>query len=144
MQKEIARWKEKYKLMSQYKREEDQNFKEQFDRLNSVEIERARYKFSINEMRASSGSHVPSSRFTGSMLRVSSQPSMQTKKKSMGSAQMAATTKLQRMIEQKEKRFREKKRQLLKTEEGLLDEIQGLIDGIKRSEEEQKKVDQQI
>jgi hypothetical protein len=45
--KEINKWKEKHKLISTYKKEEDVNFKKKFDLLNQMEENRFKMKETI-------------------------------------------------------------------------------------------------
>jgi hypothetical protein len=46
--KELGKWKEKYKVLSTYRHEEETNFKEKFRQLISVEEERFKIKGTIN------------------------------------------------------------------------------------------------
>jgi len=44
--KELYKWKDKYKMLQQYKKEEDFNFKKKFELL--VDSEESRFKFKEN------------------------------------------------------------------------------------------------
>ncbi|CDW90786.1 UNKNOWN [Stylonychia lemnae] len=46
--RELAKWKDKHKMLAQYKKEEDMNFKSKFDHLMKVEQERSRIKEAIS------------------------------------------------------------------------------------------------
>lgn len=49
--KQVNKWKDKHKLLSQHKKEEDLNFKTKFDLLISVEESRSKIKGDINLLR---------------------------------------------------------------------------------------------
>ena len=48
---EIKKWKEKYRMLRQYKREEERNFKEKFEYLMDVEENRCHIKSSLNQLK---------------------------------------------------------------------------------------------
>ena len=48
LMKELTKQKEKYKMLTKYKKEEDENFKIKFQQLVSVEEERHKIKENIN------------------------------------------------------------------------------------------------
>lgn len=45
--KQINKWKDKYKMLTNYKKEEELNFKRKFDQLNTVEENRFKIKETI-------------------------------------------------------------------------------------------------
>jgi Holliday junction resolvase RusA-like endonuclease len=48
MTKEIGKWKEKHKMLTQYKQEADLNFKDKFQHMIQMEEERFKIKETIN------------------------------------------------------------------------------------------------
>jgi hypothetical protein len=51
MNRELRKWKEKYKMLRTYKNEEDMAFKSKFDYLNEVEDERTKLKSMISAIK---------------------------------------------------------------------------------------------
>lgn len=49
--KELNKWKEKYRVLDKYKREEESNFKMKFDMLVNAEENRFKMKESINQLK---------------------------------------------------------------------------------------------
>ena len=50
-EKDISKWKEKYKMLMQYKKEEEVNFRPKFEELIRIEEKRARLKAMLSKVK---------------------------------------------------------------------------------------------
>lgn len=114
---EIGKWKQKYKVLEKYKREEEINFKSKFDSLMNAEENRFKMKMSVNQLKYTKEA-LPA------LQRVVSQPQIGKK----GGAEQLIRSKdaIDKVYDSTMRRYDQKKRDIEKTELELLNEIEQL------------------